>query len=80
MRSCPLGSGNWRVLWYTKASGAPIGSYQPLDATLTPLASSLSAAGKIPYATATDTLGELDFVDEDDMASNSATVYQASRA
>lgn len=32
---------------------------QPKDATLTALAGALTAANKIPYATATDTLGEL---------------------
>lgn len=45
---------------------------QNIDATLTAYSGTLTAANKIPYATATDTAGELDFKDEDDMASNSA--------
>ena len=54
--------------------GVAIGTdVQAYDATLAALASALTAAGKIPYATATDTLGELDFLDEDDMASDSPT-------
>jgi hypothetical protein len=56
------------------------GSYQPLDATLTALASALTAANKIPYATAADTLGELDFKDEDDMSSNSATAVPSQQS
>lgn len=69
------GSGNWREYFYSDQGG-----YQPLDATLTALASSLSAANKIPYATALDTLGELDFKDEDNMASNSATALPSQQS
>lgn len=53
---------------------------QAQNTTLTALASALTAAGKIPYATATDTLGELDFKDEDDMASNSATAVPSQQS
>lgn len=53
---------------------------QPLDATLTALAGTLTAANKIPYATALDTAGELDFKDEDDMVSNSATAIPSQQS
>ena len=53
---------------------------QSLDATLTAYAGTLTAANKIPYATATDTAGELDFKDEDDMASNSATAVPSQQS
>lgn len=46
---------------------------QAYDATLTAFASLLTAANKIPYATGVNTAGELDFKDEDNMASDSAT-------
>lgn len=51
-----------------------------LGATLVALDGALTAAGKIPYATALDTLGELDFKDEDDMASNSATAVPSQQS
>ena len=53
---------------------------QPLDATLTALAGTLTAANKIPYATALDTAGELDFKDEDNMASDSATAVPSQQS
>lgn len=53
---------------------------QASDATLTALASALTAANKIPYATDVDTLGELDFKDEDDMTSNSATALASQQS
>lgn len=53
---------------------------QSIDATLTALAGTLTAANKIPYATALDTAGELDFVDEDDMASDSATAVPSQQS
>ena len=46
---------------------------QGLDATLTALAGLSTGANKIPYSTGTDTFGQLDFLDEDDMSSDSAT-------
>jgi hypothetical protein len=72
-----LGSGNWRCVAYSR-NLAP--SFQPLDATLTALASALTDANKIPYATAADTLGELDFKDEDNMASDSATAVPSQQS
>jgi hypothetical protein len=53
---------------------------QSVDATLTAYAGTLTAANKIPYATATDTAGELDFKDEDNMASNSATAVPSQQS
>lgn len=53
---------------------------QAYDATLTAFAGGLTAANKIPYATALNTLGELDFKDEDDMASNSATAIPSQQS
>ena len=78
-----LGSGNWRCLWYQRASGDSITGatlYQPLDTTLTALAGALTAANKIPYATALNTLGELNFIDEDSMATNSATALPSQQS
>jgi hypothetical protein len=53
---------------------------QSVDATLTAYAGTLTAAGKIPYATSVDVAGELDFKDEDDMASNSATAVPSQQS
>ena len=53
---------------------------QPLDTTLTALAGTLTAANKIPYATALDTAGELDFKDEDNMVSDSATAVPSQQS
>lgn len=61
-----LGSGNWKEYFYS-----PISAYQPLDPTLTALAGSLTAANKIPYATATDVLGELTRTIDGTLAGNS---------
>jgi len=57
----------------TSAIQTQIDGKQATDATITALAGTLTAANKIPYATATDTAGELDLLDEDDMVSDSAT-------
>jgi hypothetical protein len=54
--------------------------YQGLDATLTALAGLATGANKIPYSTGTDTFGQLDFKDEDDMVSNSATALPSQQS
>lgn len=65
----------------TQLNGKQVaGSYQPLDATLTALGGTLTAANKILYATALNTAGELDFKDEDNMASNSATAVPSQQS
>lgn len=53
---------------------------QGLDATLTALAGLATGANKIPYSTGTDTFGQLDFKDEDDMASDSATAVPSQQS
>jgi hypothetical protein len=53
---------------------------QDIDATLTAYAGTLTAANKIPYATSADVAGELDFKDEDDMASNSDTAVPSQQS
>lgn len=65
------GSGNWRCKTYQST---------PIYATLTALAGTLTAANKIPYATGVDTAGELDFKDEDNMASDSATAVPSQQS
>lgn len=59
---------------------ASLATKQPLDTTLTALAGTLTAANKIPYATALDTAGELDFKDEDNMISDSATAIPSQQS
>lgn len=61
-----LGGGNWKEYFYS-----PIGGYQPLDATLTALAGTLTAPNKIIYATAADTAGELNRSTDGTLAGNS---------
>lgn len=53
---------------------------QAFDATLTALGGTLTAANKIPYATALNTAGELDFLDEDNMATNSAAAVPSQQS
>lgn len=49
------GFGNWRCVAYVKASGAPVGSYQPLDALLTALAGQTTAANNVQAYSGADT-------------------------
>lgn len=64
----------------TGAIQTQLNAKQPLDATLTGLASLATGAGKIPYATGTDTFGQLDFKDEDAMTSDSATAVPSQQS
>lgn len=53
---------------------------QASDATLTALAGLATGANKVPYSTGTDTFGQLDFLDQDNMASNSATAIPSQQS
>jgi len=55
-------------------------TYQPLDALLTSLAGQTTAANKVQAYSAADTASLLDFKDEDDMVSNSATAVPSQQS
>lgn len=64
----------------TSAVQTQLDGKQPLDATLTALSGLATGSDKVPYSTGTDTFGQLDFVDEDDMASDSATAVPSQQS
>lgn len=64
----------------TSAIQTQLDAKQPLDATLTALAGALTAANKIPYATAADTLGELTRIIDGTLAGNSDTNIPTEKA
>ena len=53
---------------------------QSVDDTLTALAGLATGANKVPYSTGTDTFSQLDFKDEDNMASDSATAVPSQQS
>ena len=68
------------VTGVTSAIQTQINDKQSVDATLTALAGLATGADKVPYSTGVDTFGQLDFKDEDDMASDSATAVPSQQS
>tara|TARA_R110002167_G_scaffold2525_2_gene12704 strand:- start:4071 stop:5516 length:1446 start_codon:yes stop_codon:yes gene_type:complete len=64
----------------TSAIQTQIDGKQPVDATLTALAGLATGVDKIPYSTDTDIFSQLDFKDEDDMVSDSATAVSSQQS
>jgi hypothetical protein len=55
-------------------------AFQAADATLTSIANLTTAANKIPYFTGIDVASQLDFLDEDNMISDSATAVPSQQS
>lgn len=68
------GSGNWKCTSYVKASGSPVGDYQPLDALLTSLAGQTVATNKVQAYSAADTASLLDFNPTTALAASATTI------
>lgn len=64
----------------SSATQTALNNKQALDATLTALAGWANGVSKIPYTTATDVVASLDFKDEDDMVSDSATALPSQQS
>jgi hypothetical protein len=77
-----LGSGNFRCLWYQKASGLPLAGFQPLDADLTAIAALTTEAFGRSLLTQADagaarTTLELATVDQAEAEAGTATTTRA---
>ena len=68
------------VTGVTSAIQTQINNKQSVDATLTALAGLATGANKVPYSTGVDTFGQLDFKDEDNMVSDSATAVPSQQS